>query len=111
MRAEEWIKEKWASRIKGDDFIAEERPVKLKELQTDPQTGEVTEVEREIGIVRVSLPITTLASHFREVIEDDVNFPEKKKKREGLLKANVNPDGTTKIPPKLWESLLKEALG
>jgi len=111
MKAEDWIKQKWPTRIRGEDFIAEERPVKLKERQVNPQTGEVTEVEREIGTVRLSLPVRVLADHFRTVIEDDETYPEKKKKRDGLKAANVNPDGTVKIPPKIWDRLLKEALG
>jgi len=64
-----------------------------------------------VGTLRQSCPITHLAGLFREVIEDDVNFPEKRKKRDGLKAANVNPDGTVKIPPEIWDRLLKEALG
>jgi len=111
VKAEDWIKQKWGNRIRGDDVILEEREVKLKETEVSPTTGEIVEIERSIGVNRHYIPIGNLADLFREVIEDDVNFPEKRKKRDGLKAANVNPDGTVKIPPEIWDRLLKEALG
>jgi len=111
MKAEDWIREKWVSRIKRDEVILDERESKLPTIVVDPTTGESRQEEVVIGWVRQVISISTLADHFRQVIEDDVNFPEKRKKREGLQKANVNPDGTVKIPPKIWDRLLKEALG
>jgi len=111
VKAEDWIKQKWGNRIRGDDLIFEEREVKLKETEVSPTTGEIVEIERSIGVNRHYIPIGNLADLFREVIEDDVNFPEKRKKRDGLKAANVNPDGTVKIPPEIWDRLLKEALG
>jgi len=85
--------------------------MKLKELRPKPETGEMEEVEVSVGTLRQSCSITHLAGLFREVIEDDETYPEKKKKRDGLKAANVNPDGTVKIPPEIWDRLLKEALG
>jgi len=110
-KAEDWIKNKWPHRIRGNDLILEEQEMKLRELRPKPETGEMEEVEVSVGTLRQSCPISHLASLFREVIEDNLNFPEKRKKRDGLRQANVNPDGTVKIPPEIWDRLLKEALG
>jgi len=111
MKAEDWIKEKWAPRIRANDVILEEKEVKIKETQISETTGEVMEIERTVGVNRQYIPIKNLADLFRYVIEDDTNYPEKRKKRDGLKAANVNPDGTVKIPPEIWDRLLKEALG
>jgi hypothetical protein len=111
MKAEEWIKQKWPDRIRGDIVMLEEDEVKIKEMVPSETAGEMIEVERIIGKHYHYIPIRNLADLFRPVIEDDVNFPEKRKKKEGLKKANVNPDGSTKIPVELWDKLLKEALG
>jgi len=111
MIAEEWIKSKWPARIRGDDVVLEEMEMRLSRTEVDPATGELKTVEETIGTQRHCIPITTLANHFRAVIEDDTNYPEKRKKLDGLKAANVNPDGTVKIDPKIWDRLLKEALG
>jgi len=111
MKAEEWIKQKWPDRIRGDIVMLEEDEVKIKETITSETTGEMTEVERTIGISRHYISVENLASMFRDVIENDIDYPEKKKKKEGLKAANVNPDGTVKIPTEIWDRLLKEALG
>jgi len=111
MTAEDWIKGKWPHRVRGDDLILDEREHKLPETRTKPETGETYTEEVTIGVVRMSIPIVTLADHFRKVIEDDTTYPEKRKKRDGLRQLNVNPDGTVKIDPEVWDRLLKEALG
>jgi len=89
----------------------DEGELKITELHTDPTTGEMKAVEVSVGTLRQSCPITHLADMFRGVIEDDETYPEKRKKRDGLRAANVNPDGSLKIPPEIWDRLLKEALG
>jgi len=111
MRAEDWIKSKWPARIKGDDIIVDEGELKVKEMRPDPTTGEMKEVEISLGTMRQSCPITHLADMFRGVIEDDETYPEKRKKKDGLRAANINPDGSLKIPVEIWDRLLKEALG
>jgi hypothetical protein len=79
MKAEELLKKKLAKFLRGDDVVYDEIEDKKTRTIVHPD-GTTEEVEEVVGVLRLSVPLQTLADNYRDILEDDTKYPHRKLK-------------------------------
>jgi hypothetical protein len=106
-KAEELLRAKLAKFLRGDDVVYDE--IEDKKTRTVVhEDGTTEEVEEVVGVLRLSVPLQTLADNYRDILEDDTNYPYRKlaalkgKKFKDAKGKEINP-GWDKVWQKLEE--------